>query len=130
MCRRRLSEPLEDFIDENFPLPLYHRLRSAGYDVEHVIILEQRGVHDSELRKRIFLEELIFLTQDTEFEDMPVNYRGTIIISRVRQSLPIQRRVQIWFSAIEEFLSRRPPGKLFDLFETGKIVAWHVHEGS
>lgn len=32
------------FLDENFPLPLYHRLRGLGVDVEHVIVLGQRGV--------------------------------------------------------------------------------------
>ena len=31
---------------KNFPPPLYYRLRSAGYDVEHIIILGQRGVKD------------------------------------------------------------------------------------
>jgi predicted nuclease of predicted toxin-antitoxin system len=121
---------LKILLDENFPLPLYYRLRSAGHDVEHVIILGQRGLRDSELRKRIQTEDLIFLTQDTEFEDMSVKYSGAVIISRVRQGLPIHQRVQIWFSAIEGFITRRPTGKLFDLLETGQIIAWEVHEGS
>jgi predicted nuclease of predicted toxin-antitoxin system len=115
-------------LDENFPLPLYHRLRAAGHDVEHIIVLGQRGLPDSAIRQRIAAEEMVFLTQDTEFEEMPASYRATVIISRVRQSLPIQQRVQIWFNAVQGFLVRRPAGKLFDLLETGEIIPWEVHE--
>jgi Domain of unknown function (DUF5615) len=113
-------------LDENFPLQLYDRLRSGGYEVEHIIVLGQRGLPDSAIRKRVASEELLLLTQDAEFEDMPGNYHGIIIISRVRQSLPIQDRTAIWFGAIERFISQRPAGKLFDLLETGEIVAWDI----
>ena len=75
-------------LDENFPLQLYERLRAAGYDAEHIIVLGQRGLPDSEIRRRVATEEVLLLTQDAEFEGIPGNYRGTIIISRVRQSLP------------------------------------------
>lgn len=51
-------------LDENFPLPLYHRLRDKGYDAEHVIELGQRGVSDAILRERLAAEELVFLTND------------------------------------------------------------------
>ena len=34
-------------LDENFPLPLYRRLREKGYDAEHVIVLGQRGMPDA-----------------------------------------------------------------------------------
>lgn len=115
-------------LDENFPLPLYHRLRTAGYDVEHIIVLGLRGVKDSELRKRLAREEIILLTQDTEFEDVTADYRGQVIISRVRQNLPIQRRVDIWFKALQEFMTRQRPEKLFDLLENGQIVPWEVRE--
>lgn len=57
-------------LDENFPLPLYHRLREEGYDAEHVIVLGQRGIPDSVLRQRLAREELVFLTNDTEFEQL------------------------------------------------------------
>jgi predicted nuclease of predicted toxin-antitoxin system len=57
-------------LDENFPLPRYHRLRTAGYDTEHIIVLGLRGVKDSELRKRLAREDVILLTQETEFEDV------------------------------------------------------------
>lgn len=116
-------------LDENFPLHLYRHLRSAGHEVEHLIVLGQRGLKDSELRKRLAGEELIFLTQDTEFENMPLDYRGKVIISRVRQNLPIQRRVEIWLNALQHFMTHPRNEKLFDLLETGQIIPWEVHEG-
>jgi predicted nuclease of predicted toxin-antitoxin system len=119
---------LKILLDENFPLPLYHRLRTAGYDTEHIIVLGLRGVKDSEIRKRLKNEEIVLLTQDTEFEDVDMDCRGSVIVSRVRQNLPIQRRVTIWFTAIEEFMTRQRPEKLFDLFENGKIVPWKIQK--
>ena len=115
-------------LDENFPLPLYHRLKKAGHDVEHLIVLGQRGLPDSAIRHRLETEDLVFLTQDTEFADTPLDYRGTIIISQVRQSRPIPERIQIWFDAVQGYLARRPTGKLFDLLDTGELVLWEVHE--
>lgn len=114
-------------LDENFPLLLYHRLRAAGYDVEHIIVLGERGLPDAAIRGRLAAEELIFLTHDTEFEDLPTDYRATVVISRVPQSLPTKQRVEIWFAAIQEFVARKPAGKLFDLLESGPIVPWDVH---
>ena len=115
-------------LDENFPLPLFHRLRATGYDVEHIIALGLRGTKDSELRKRLMREEIILLTQDTEFEDIALDCRGQVIISRVRQSLPIQQRVNIWFNALQEFMTHQRPEKLFDLLESGQIVPWEVRK--
>jgi predicted nuclease of predicted toxin-antitoxin system len=115
-------------LDENLPLPLYHELRAAGYDVEHIIVLGQRGLPDAVIRQRLALEELVFLTQDTEFEDLPADYRAIVIISRVRQNLPIQQRVDIWFKAIQDFLTPKPPGKLFELLETGEVMPWEIHK--
>jgi hypothetical protein len=115
-------------LDENFPLPLFQRLQSAGRDVEHIIVLGQRGIPDSEIRRRHVSEELAFFTQDSEFEDVPKGCRAAIIISRVRQSLPIHERVEIWFRAIEGFLAARPAGTLFDLLETGELVPWKMHD--
>lgn len=58
-------------LDTNFPHPLYNRLRSSGYDVEHIIVLGQRGIHDSAIRRRVPTEELVVFTHDAEFEDVP-----------------------------------------------------------
>ena len=115
-------------LDENFPLPLYHRLRAAGHEAEHIIPLGQRGTPDSIIRQRLMAEELVFLTNDTKFEDLPADYRSQVVISRVPQRLPTSQRVEIWFSALERFLKRKPAGRLFDLFQTGQIVAWEIHE--
>ena len=113
-------------LDENFPLALYHRLKQAGYDAEHIIVLGQRGVSDAAIRQRLAVEQLVLLTNDTEFEDLPVDYEAQVIISRVPQSLPTRRRVEVWFEALEGFVRSRPPGRLFDLFETGQIVPWKI----
>lgn len=115
-------------LDENFPLQLYHRLRATGHEAEHIIVLGQRGIKDSEIRKRLEREEILFLTQGTEFEDIAGDVRGIVIISRVRQNLPIQRRVDIWFNALQEFIVRQPVERLFDLLEDGRIIPWQIHK--
>jgi predicted nuclease of predicted toxin-antitoxin system len=115
-------------LDENFPLPLYHRLREKGCDAEHVIVLGQRGMPDSALRQRLANEELVFLTNDTEFEDLAGDCRAQVVISRLPQHLPTSQRVEIWLKALEAFFARRPEGKLFDLMPDGEILAWgHGH---
>jgi hypothetical protein len=119
---------LKILLDENFPLQLYRRLRVSGYEVEHIIELGQRGIPDSAIRDRISKEELVFLTQDSEFERIEGGQRGIVLISRIRQSLPIRKRTEIWFSAVEKFMAEKPPGKLFELLETSEVVAWEIHE--
>jgi len=113
-------------LDENFPLPLYHRLRSSGYDVEHIIVLGKRGLPDLAIMERLAREELVFLTCDLEFMSVAAGLRSTIIVSRVSQSLPIVRRVEIWFAALQAFQSRPPIGRLFELLDTGEVVPWRL----
>jgi len=87
-------------LDENFPLQLFHRLRAEGAQVEHIILLQERGISDSAIRKRLEVDsELVFLTQDTEFLDLDFECRGAIIVSRVRQGLPIRERMASKLSA-------------------------------
>jgi hypothetical protein len=115
-------------LDENFPSQFYRRLRLLGYDVEHIIMLGQRGIPDSAIRERISTEEIVFLTQDSEFEQMPDDHKGLILISRVKQSLPIQKRTEIWITAVTKFMTERPNGNLFELLENGEVVAWEIHK--
>jgi predicted nuclease of predicted toxin-antitoxin system len=119
---------LKILLDENFPLPLYRRLREAGYDAEHVIALGKRGMPDAELRRRLAAEPIVLLTNDTEFEDIGLDYAGKVIISRLPQRLPITERVEIWFYALQRFLECESPHKLFDLLPDGQIVAWEICE--
>ncbi|MGH8651461.1 MAG: DUF5615 family PIN-like protein, partial [Gammaproteobacteria bacterium] len=56
MYRRRKSGFVKLLLDENFPLPLYHELRAAGYSVEHIIVFGQRGLPDAVIRKRLASE--------------------------------------------------------------------------
>lgn len=113
-------------LDENFPLPLYRRLREKGHDAEHVIALGQRGMPDSAVRERLAKEALVFLTNDTEFEQLAGDIRAQVIISRLPQRLPTSQRVEIWLQALEAFLRRKPEGRLFDLMPDGEIVAWEI----
>lgn len=115
-------------LDENFPLPLYRRLREEGYDAVHVIAPGQRGMPDSALRQRLAAEERVFLTNDTEFEDLAADYRAQVIISRLPQRLPISQRVEIWLKGLQAFFERKPAGKLFELMPNGDIVAWEIKE--
>ena len=110
-------------LDENCPLALYHRLRGAGVAVEHIIVLGQRGLPDREIRARLAREELVFLTQDTEFEDVPPGLTSRVIISRVPQGLPIAQRVETWVGALQAFVADPPPGRLFELLASGRIIA-------
>ena len=114
-------------LDENFPLQLYRRLHLASHDAEHIIALGQRGIPDSAIRERVLKEELLFLTQDSEFENIPPGCKGVVVISRIRQTLPIHRRTEIWFRAIEKFMRERPAGHLFELLESGEVVAWDIY---
>jgi len=121
---------LKILLDGNFSIQLYHQLSQAGHEAEHMIVLGRRGAPDSEIRRRLCEDDdLILLTQDTEFGDLAEDIRSKVIISRVPQALPIADRVQLWVSALEGFLARLPDGKLFYLLETGEIVAWDIADG-
>ncbi len=107
-------------LDENFPLRLYRRLQIEGFLVEH-ILLGQRGIPDRQIMERLKQEELLFLTQDEDFVDLTQDCKASIIWSQVSQSLPIDKRVQIWIKAIKEFFSKKWHEKLFELHDDGKL---------
>lgn len=87
-------------LDENFPLQLYRALKEAGFQAEHIITSGRRGMSDAEIIERLASnEDLLFLTQDLEFESLRMFRGGKVIVSRVRQQLPIARRVEIWSQA-------------------------------
>ena len=81
---------------------------------------------DSTIRERLASETLVFLTNDTEFLDQPPLGASRVIVSRVPQRLRIADRVAIWVRAMRTFLEDPPPGAIFELRETGEIVAWRV----
>jgi hypothetical protein len=115
-------------LDENFPLALLKRLREAGLEADHLIPLEQRGIPDAAIRRRLETEpELVFLTQDTEFGDWGFACRGILIVSHVNQGLPIQHRVSIWLRALETLRGQPSEARLFDLLEPGILVPIEVH---
>lgn len=115
-------------LDENFPLPLHRRLLQEGFDADHVIALGLRGVSDAELLRRLRAEPLVFLTNDTEFEDAAGKCLAQIIISRLPQRLPIAQRVDICVKALADFREQEPTQRLFDLMPDGRIVPWEIKE--
>lgn len=107
-------------MDENFPVQLARRLRQSGHAVEHLVESGERGLPDSAIRRRLDSDEnLVFLTQDTDFEDWIGVTGGAVIISRVPQALPIAVRVDMWSQALETFLADPLP---FDLLPDGRLA--------
>ncbi len=109
-------------LDENFPLALERTLREAGHDVEHIILLGQRGLPDARIRERLRKEPILFLTQDTEFERFPRDWIGTVVLSRVDQGLSVEARVKLWTTAIDELKRPEKPGKFFELGRDGSVI--------
>ena len=114
-------------LDENLPLQLHRRLVAAGLESEHIITSGQRGLPDATIKARLAIEgDLVLVTQDTEFEGIKIGV-GSVIISRVPQSLPVRHRVEIWFEALSGFAGdTSPPGHLFDLLPNGQIVGCEI----
>ncbi len=116
-------------LDENFPVQLYRRLQAAGHAAEHIIALGLRGVPDAEIRRRLAVEaDLVFLTQDTEFAELARETVATVMISRVPQAMPIAERVELWIQAIDDFVQRPVPEKLFEVLPDGRVQPWTIHE--
>lgn len=113
-------------LDENFPLQLYRHLVEAGIETEHIIVSGQRGIADEEIRIRLRREpNLVLMTNDTEFGEPDAELRGLVIISRVPQALPIERRVSIWVQALIPFLAHSATGHVFELLASGAVVSIH-----
>jgi predicted nuclease of predicted toxin-antitoxin system len=112
-------------LDENFPLALYTTLQKEGFQAEH-ILLGQRGLHDSQIMARLKQEELLFLTQDEDFVEAAPNCRASIVWSQVTQSIPIEKRVEIWMGAINEFFSKKWKEKFFQVYDDGKLNPFEV----
>jgi predicted nuclease of predicted toxin-antitoxin system len=110
-------------LDENFPIALMPRLRTEGYEVEHIILLHQRGIPDNIIIDRLNREEVLFLTHDQEFLSLPLS-RSPVIVSRVTQTLPNGIRVEVWLGAIREYLSRDWQERLFEVYDDGWLVPW------
>jgi len=115
---------LRFLLDENFPVQLHRRLIAAGHHADHIITLGLRGLPDDQIRQRLLEEpDLVFMTQDTEFEDLAAGTRATVIISRVPQHLRIADRVELWANTIDAFVAQAPSGKVFELLPDGSLVA-------
>ncbi|MGH7873043.1 MAG: DUF5615 family PIN-like protein [Candidatus Binatia bacterium] len=101
-----------------FPVAVLTRLQREGFSVEH-ILLTHRGIHDRDILLRLKQEGLFFLTQDEDFVDAAPNCNSSIIWSRVPQSMVIDRRVEIWHGAVEQFLAKKWDDNFFELYDDG-----------
>lgn len=116
-------------LDENFPLTVMGRLRALGFQAEHLISMGERGAPDSAIRERLETEpDLVFVTQDTEFEEWDFPCRGIVVVSHVRQGLPIAERIEIWTRALATLAEQPVAIRLFELWEPGVLAPIEVHK--
>jgi hypothetical protein len=128
ICPQRSVRRLEELLDENFPLALYHALKAQGANVEHIITLGRRGVADDAIRKDLLRQDVLFMTQDEEFLfDRATD--AVIVLSRVRQSRPVKERVEIWRAAIGDLVGRPKPERRFELTDDGRLRPWREVPG-
>ncbi len=115
-------------LDENFPLVLMGRLRSLGFAADHIVAMGERGLPDSAIRERLETEpDFVFVTQDVEFEEWDFPCRGIVVVSHVRQGLPIEDRVGIWTRALLTLDVQPADVRLFELWEPGTLAPITIH---
>ena len=112
-------------LDENFPLRLYTKLQQEGYQAEH-ILLTHRGISDRDIFARLDREELLFLTHDEDFVNAVPDCKASVIWSRVSQSMVIDKRVEIWLNAIQQFFSKTWKEKFFEVYDDGTLYPIEV----
>ncbi len=74
-------------------MALLRHLQEAGHDAEHIIVLGQRGISDELILRRLNAEELLFLTHDQEFLELPF-VRSTSSIAVLRRPGSGEPRLQ------------------------------------
>ena len=116
-------------LDENFPLALLTALREAGFTSEHIVDLGLRGTSDAQILRRLSVEELLFLTQDSDCLGLPPGLKSVVLVSRVPQDLPTRVRVGIWLRAVTSYLREKPDGRLFEIDSQGRLQPWRVERG-
>lgn len=98
-------------VDENLPASLAKRLREEGYQAEHILELEMKGVKDEKIARYAKNEDYILLTKDLEFgspEHYPPQSHNGVVIVR----LPNRLGVEAIHSRITDFLQNYSPENL------------------
>jgi predicted nuclease of predicted toxin-antitoxin system len=111
-------------LDENFPLGLLRALHADGIPAEHVITLRWRGVSDQELRELVQWQDVLFVTQDTEFLMTDVEPFSVVVVSRVRQARLLADRVAVWHRAVRDLIEKPRAERLFELTDDGQLLPW------
>ena len=109
-------------LDENFPLGLLRALRADGRTADHIITLGWRGASDRTIRERAGTDDVIFLTQDVEFLARDVSPFAVVLVSRVRQSRPIQDHIAVWQRAVRDLLATPESAGVFELSDDGEVL--------
>lgn len=108
-------------LDENLPVALHRSLVRDGLNSEHVVLGDQRGVTDRALRQRLEREVVLFLTQDTDFLELPAPRASVVLVSRIPQSMRIVDRVAAWRRALDAYLAERPKGRILEIVMPGLL---------
>lgn len=120
---------MKALLDENIPVGLASRLSALGWEVDHPVLSNRRGLPDAAFFERIHSEEdLIFLTHDSDFDSVAASAAGQVVISHVNQSRPLSERIDIWAAALEALRRESLPERLFDLLDDGTLVPTEILE--
>ena len=95
-------------LDENFPLGLLRSLQTDGLSAQHIITLGWRGASDARIRERLQDDQMVFLTQDEDFLFGETS-RAIVVLSRVRQSRPLNERSRSGANVFANFSKRPSP---------------------
>jgi hypothetical protein len=111
-------------LDENFPLGLLRGLRADGLRADHIITLGWRGASDAKIRGHLQDVDLLFLTQDDDFLTGE-RVLALVVVSRVRQSRPLNDRIDVWRTAVRSLLQVPQTARLFELTDDGVLLPQH-----
>lgn len=128
-CRQPSAAPPElrrlvrFLLDENFPLGLQRVLLADGFTSDHVITLGWRGASDRLIRESLQDAQVVFLTHDDDFV-FGKSVAAVVVLSRVRQSRPLNERIELWRKACHDVAPMSRPERLFELTDEGLLLPW------
>ncbi len=117
-------------LDENIPLGLARQLRADGWEVDHPILSGRRGLPDAHFAALVEHEsDVVFLTQDSDFELATSPALGQLVVSRVRQTRPLAQRLEIWAAAFESLRVAPRLERRLKLLDDGRLIPLQIVSG-